>query len=669
VDLGGSAAPARLQRRQLTGGRAGIREGRGRRRSRGARRCSGLHAAAAPAAASCAPLPGRTPIASGSAHRWYQTLPPTPRTRRRRSDRGARDPHRAMLARLAATALRRAADASMIASQPAAGLWRPLLPAAPRARRAAASATAGTPRAFVAADRPPAAPGDPLARVDTPALLLDLDGAPRRLGSRRAGPQRPSLRRAYRPPSRPRSASATAPLGRPARPLMLKRPRARLAVVEANCRRLREAMAGYPSVAIRPHAKVGRGGAGARGRGARMRQSNKAAETPPLHLPPDQAHKCPELAALQLKLLGPQAVGVCAQKVGRRAGRQGTLGPRPRRPLGLAPPFAPGLIQAPPRPLLPPPPHPLQVSEAEALVAGGVADVLVSNQVVAPAKLERLAALAATGELGGAARARLGAAPRALLADPCPAPQCLPLPPPAPRPGARVGVCVDAAAALRALASAAARAGAVVDVLVEVNAGQDRWGRGFTRLVLVACPALACGAAAAWCRSGRGVRRPGRPRRAPPRPPAGAALRRRARRRRSPRRPRRWGRPAAFGLRASRPTTVGVGVGWLGGSRAKTGSGVEGRAPQQTLPMCSVFSPLSRCAPTHPCRRPSPRRPAARARPFRARRGRRPRRGARGGGRQGRARGGARVRNRDGRRRGDVQARGGQRRVHRGAAR
>jgi D-serine deaminase-like pyridoxal phosphate-dependent protein len=35
-------------------------------------------------------------------------------------------------------------------------------------------------------------------------------------------------------------------------------------------------------------------------------------------------------------------------------------------------------------------------------------------------------------------------------------------------------VCVDDAGALRELAAAAAGAGAVVDVLVEINAGQDR---------------------------------------------------------------------------------------------------------------------------------------------------------------------------------------------------
>ena len=36
-----------------------------------------------------------------------------------------------------------------------------------------------------------------------------------------------------------------------------------------------------------------------------------------------------------------------------------------------------------------------KVSEAEALVAGGIGDILVSNQVTDPAKIDRLAALAA----------------------------------------------------------------------------------------------------------------------------------------------------------------------------------------------------------------------------------------------------------------------------------
>ncbi|KAF8062759.1 D-threonine aldolase [Scenedesmus sp. PABB004] len=173
--------------------------------------------------------------------------------------------------------------------------WPGALVQAPAARRAAASASAG------------ARLGAPLAEVDTPALVVDLDA------------------------------------------------------FEANCLKLRRVMAAdHPGVAVRPHAK---------------------------------AHKCPHLAALQLRLLGDVgAGGVCAQKV----------------------------------------------SEAEALVAGGIADVLVSNEVVDLAKLDRLAALAAQG--------------------------------------ARVSVVVDARAPLQALAAAARAWETSVGVLVEVNAGQDRCG-------------------------------------------------------------------------------------------------------------------------------------------------------------------------------------------------
>lgn len=42
-----------------------------------------------------------------------------------------------------------------------------------------------------------------------------------------------------------------------------------------------------------------------------------------------------------------------------------------------------------------------QVSEAEAMVSGGVRDVFISNEVVAPNKLRRLVALAAQGEHPG----------------------------------------------------------------------------------------------------------------------------------------------------------------------------------------------------------------------------------------------------------------------------
>src|SRR5262249_42490382 len=41
-----------------------------------------------------------------------------------------------------------------------------------------------------------------------------------------------------------------------------------------------------------------------------------------------------------------------------------------------------------------------KVSEAEAFVAGGVEDVLVSNEIIAPAKLRRLAALTAKARIG-----------------------------------------------------------------------------------------------------------------------------------------------------------------------------------------------------------------------------------------------------------------------------
>ncbi|HEX7053651.1 MAG TPA: DSD1 family PLP-dependent enzyme [Burkholderiales bacterium] len=74
-----------------------------------------------------------------------------------------------------------------------------------------------------------------------------------------------------------------------------------------------------------------------------------------------------------------------------------------------------------------------KVSEAEALVAGGVTDVLVSNEVVGAPKLARLAALSRR---------------------------------------ARIGVCVDHPDALRALAES----GAECDVYVELEVGMRRCG-------------------------------------------------------------------------------------------------------------------------------------------------------------------------------------------------
>jgi len=78
-----------------------------------------------------------------------------------------------------------------------------------------------------------------------------------------------------------------------------------------------------------------------------------------------------------------------------------------------------------------------KVSEAEALVAGGVTDVLISNEVVGTEKLDRLAALARK---------------------------------------ARLAVCVDAAENIADVDAAAARAGVTLDTLVEVNVGGNRCG-------------------------------------------------------------------------------------------------------------------------------------------------------------------------------------------------
>ena len=104
--------------------------------------------------------------------------------------------------------------------------------------------------------------------------------------------------------------------------------------------------------------------------------------------PHAKSHKCPEIA---LRQMAHGAVGVCCQKV----------------------------------------------SEAEAMVEGGVMNVLVSNEVVGAAKLARLAALARR---------------------------------------ARVSVCVDDARNIADLDAAARNAGVKIDVLVEVNVGADRCG-------------------------------------------------------------------------------------------------------------------------------------------------------------------------------------------------
>jgi D-serine deaminase-like pyridoxal phosphate-dependent protein len=83
-----------------------------------------------------------------------------------------------------------------------------------------------------------------------------------------------------------------------------------------------------------------------------------------------------------------------------------------------------------------------KTSEAEALAAGGVLDLYVSNEVVAPAKLARLAALA-----------------RSLSAR-----------------GGRLAVAADSAEGVSRLADAVRTAGAELDVFVEIDVGQGRCG-------------------------------------------------------------------------------------------------------------------------------------------------------------------------------------------------
>jgi D-serine deaminase-like pyridoxal phosphate-dependent protein len=104
--------------------------------------------------------------------------------------------------------------------------------------------------------------------------------------------------------------------------------------------------------------------------------------------PHAKSHKCPEIA---LRQMAHGAVGVCCQKV----------------------------------------------TEAEAMVAGGIPDVLISNQVVGKRKIARLMALAQRG---------------------------------------RVSVLVDDTTNVAALNDAASQHGVTLNVLVEVNVGANRCG-------------------------------------------------------------------------------------------------------------------------------------------------------------------------------------------------
>lgn len=78
-----------------------------------------------------------------------------------------------------------------------------------------------------------------------------------------------------------------------------------------------------------------------------------------------------------------------------------------------------------------------KVSEAEALAANGIADIYVSNEVIAPDRLERVAALA--GRI-------------------------------------RLAIAVDSALGVDRLAHAVRAAGSAIDVFVEVDVGQGRCG-------------------------------------------------------------------------------------------------------------------------------------------------------------------------------------------------
>ncbi|HPF46320.1 MAG TPA: DSD1 family PLP-dependent enzyme [Emcibacteraceae bacterium] len=78
-----------------------------------------------------------------------------------------------------------------------------------------------------------------------------------------------------------------------------------------------------------------------------------------------------------------------------------------------------------------------KISEAEIMVEGGINDVLITNEIVSPAKLARVARLAKQ---------------------------------------AKIGICVDDAGATRALNDACAREDAHVRVLIEIDVGGHRCG-------------------------------------------------------------------------------------------------------------------------------------------------------------------------------------------------
>ena len=87
-----------------------------------------------------------------------------------------------------------------------------------------------------------------------------------------------------------------------------------------------------------------------------------------------------------------------------------------------------------------------KVSEAEVLARGGIKDVMVSNQVTEPAKIDRLARM--------------------------------------PKLGARVLVCVDDPENVKALSKAATKHGTQIEALVEIDCGAGRCGVNTTQDVV-----------------------------------------------------------------------------------------------------------------------------------------------------------------------------------------
>ena len=94
-----------------------------------------------------------------------------------------------------------------------------------------------------------------------------------------------------------------------------------------------------------------------------------------------------------------------------------------------------------------------KVSEAEVFVRGGIKDVLVSNQVRDPAKIDRLARL--------------------------------------PKLGSRIIVCVDDLANVAELSEAAVRHGTTIDCFVEIDCGAGRCGVTTTEAVVEIARAIA----------------------------------------------------------------------------------------------------------------------------------------------------------------------------------